>query len=493
MRMGSVVFTIWLAIVFDLFPGPVWAEVKAYGLSLLWSHDLGDVSFHVRGGHTPDTFLSFSNNGRFLALGTLEGDLLVFESRSGQVVLKRKIPEAMVKKLAFSPEDDVLYYGEQGPEGSVCALSFPGGQEKWCFSTARDLGRGEPPPPGDLYAIYHQPGIYRLEVLKGGDLLVLANHSWYDSRRRIWRRLSRLYRLNPEGRLRWAYPRKGPAPLTMIYADADAAGKRIGVMALLPSEDPEDLRLFGPRPQSFLLLDGRDGSLLWQYSIEPLKPYFDRVSAWESVSLSPEGRLAGVGTSDGRLFLFDLEEKKAKVLSLATPILIGGFPVSATLSFGLFGPDGRFYVITGESTLPFALPLLVDRPAGPHPAARSLFAVEPEGTISWRFHSPFRLQGLAVSRNGRVLAVGSAAFRKEGFRVKQFGVLVFRLWGEGGGLSRLLGYFPTAGICFFHLAVSPEGDLVAAVETPWRDEWGRIHGKYRLILLKVMPVGEAEP
>ena len=145
-------------------------------------------------------------------------------------------------------------------------------------------------------------------------------------------------------------------------------------------------------------------------------------------------------------------------------------------------------MVSGESTLPYGLPLAVDRPAGPHPAARTLFAVDPKtGAILWRFTSPLKLQGLSTDATGRTLAVCTGAFRKEALRVRQFGVLAFDLKKEGGGLSKLVGYFPTAGTCFFHLAVSPDGHLIAAVESPWRDEIGRLYGKHRLLVLRRSP------
>ncbi len=464
-------------------------KIKAFGLELLWDYPLGDVSFQVRAGHTPDSFVRFSPDGRYLALGTFSGRLLLFQSSTGRILWEKKIPEAMVKRVAFSPQAKILYYGEQGPEGAVCAVKVSSGKTLWCFSTARDLLRGEPPAPGDVYGIYQLPGIYRLRVLPGGDLLVLGVHSWFDRRVRAWRRLSRLYRLSPEGRVRWAYPASGPAPVTIIYADSDPTGDRVALVSLLPSEYPEDLRFPGPPPQSFVALSGETGRETFRYLLRPLRPYFDRVSAWESVAVSPDGRFAALGTGDGRLFLFDLTVPKlSRILSLATPILFGNFPVSATLGYGLFGPRGILYILSGESTLPYGLPLSVDRPAGPHPAARTLFALDPEtGHILWRFTSPVRLQGLAVDTRGQTLAVSAAAFRRENLRVRQFGVLVFDLRGRGGGLSRLSGYFPTEGTCFFHLAVSPDGSLIAAVETPWRDELGRLFGKHRLLVLRRIP------
>ena len=483
---STPLFAIIFSLVFFLLKNSSGQEIKAYGLKLLWTYPLGDVSFHARAGHSPDSFVTFSPDGRYLALGTYDGRILVFNSRSGKLIFGKKIPEAMIKKLTFSPDGKILYYGEQSPEGKVCALELCRRKTLWCFSTEKDLQRGTPPPPGDLYGIYHLPGIYRLKTLASGDLLALGVHTWFDRKRRLWRRLSRIYRLDPGGKLIWAYPWQGPAPATIIYADSDPRGEKVAAIALLPSEDSLDHKKFkGPPPQSFLALDGKTGRPLFFYPLKPLRPYFDRVAAWESVAISPDACWAAIGTADGRLFIMDLTNKKlARVLKLATPIKLGPFPVSASLGYGLFGTKTLF-VLSGESSIPYGMPLAIDRPSGPHPAARTLFAIDPKrGKILWRFVSPFKLQGLALSADGRYLAVAAAAFRRENKSFKQFGILLFDLKKRGGGLSKFCGYFPTQGTCFFHLAISPEGELVAVVENPWQDSWGRLFGKHRLLVLK---------
>ncbi|AEH45853.1 hypothetical protein Thein_2000 [Thermodesulfatator indicus DSM 15286] len=485
MRKTLGLFTLWCAIIFSVGTNISQAErLKAFGLKLAWEKDLEDVSFYALSGHTPGAHPAFSPDGKYLALGTFKGHLFLFEAGTGKLIWQKRIPEGMVKRVAFSPDSQVLYYGTQSPEGEVCAVKTASGEKLWCFRTARELERGEPPPPGDIYGIYRLPGIYRLIVLPCEDLIVLAIHSWPDAKKQKWRRLSRIYRLSPYGQVRWAYPKEGPAPLSLIYADTDEQGQKVALVSLMPSEG-DDLKL-APPPQSFILLDGLKGQELMVYQLTPLKPYFKRVSAWESVAVSPDGRYGALGVSDGRLFIFDLRDRQIKTcLSLATPILIGKLPVSATLSYGIFDKNGVFYIISGESTLPFGLPLEVDKPAGPHPAARTVFAIDPEkGKILWRFASPFKLQGVAVDRTAKTLAVAVAAFRREDTRVRQFGVLTFDLKSPGGGYKKLSGYFPTSGNVFFHLAVSPDGNLVAIVESPWADQYGRLFGQHRLLVLQ---------
>jgi len=464
-----------------LGPSAGWAGVKVPGLELLHVRPLEDVSFYARAGHFPDAFLAFSPDEKHLAVGTFLGRLLLLEVESGRVLWEKRFPEAMVKRLAFSRDGEVLYAAEQSPDGYVYALRKDTGAELWRFRLADDLRPGEPPEKGDVFGIYKQPGCYRLEVLPDGDLLVLGIHSWFDRKAGSWLRLSRVWRLRPSGEVRWAWPADGPALLTLIYADADERGRFLGLVSTVPSDEmPRDYPL---RPGTFYLLSAESGREIWRYEIPPLKPHFDRVFVWESVSLSPDGRLALVGTSDGRAIFFDLEARRvAHVLSLGAPLNIGGIPVSAHVSYGLFAPDGAAYVVTGPSSIPYGMPLAVNRPAGPHPQANMLFAIAPPRRIKWRFGMDFRFQGLATDAHGSWLAVAAGASRRSLEKRHQFGVFVFDA-REGS----LHAYYPTEGPCFFHLALSASGKHLAVVETPYLSEEEVLRGRYRLHVLRLAP------
>ncbi len=458
-------------------------EVKVPGLRLLYRVSLEDVSFYVRAGHQPDAFLAFSPDEKFLAVGTFLGRLLLLKARTGEILWERHIPEGMVKRIAFSPNGRTIYYGEQSPDGFIYAADRETGRIRWRFRLADDLLPGEPPEKGDVYGIYRQPGCYRLKVLANGDLLVLGLHSWYDRRHEVWRRLSRLYRLTREGKQVWAWPEEGPAKLTLIFADADRSGRVVATVALSPSEDlPKDYPLSA---NTLYVLDGENGRECWRYQIPPLKPYYDRVSVWESVRVSPKGRYALIGTADGRAFIVDLARKKVKIVALGVPMEIGGFPVAAMINYGYALKD-TFYFLTGTSSLPYGLPMAIDRPAGPHPQANTLFALGPGGRIKWRFTSDFRLQGIAADQEGRIVAVAVGGSRRSLRKTRQFGIFVFDTRRPGGGLEKLVGYFPTEGPCFFHLAVSPQGHLVALVETPYLTEEERLVGRYQILVLKLL-------
>ncbi len=468
-------------------PGWSWAKIQVQGLKVLYTHPLEDVSFYVRAGNQPDAFLAFSPHGRLLAVGSFLGYLRVYEALSGRLIWQRHIPEGMIKRIAFSPSGRVIYYAEQSPDGYIYAANAQNGKLLWRFRLADDLQTGTPPPQGDVYGVYREPGCYRLQVLRNGDLLVLGIHSWYDQKARLWRRLSRVYRLSPQGKLRWAWPKNGPAPLTLIYAEADLQGQVVALVSTSPADDfPSG---YPYPPGAFFLLDGQTGRVEWVYKIPPLKPYYDRVSVWESVRVSPDARLALVGTADGRALLFDLRAHRVKTLMLGAPLRIGGLPVAAMINYGL-ATRNRLYFVTGASSVPYALPLAVDRPAGPHPHAETLFALDFQGRIRWCFGVGFRFQGLATDYKGRWLAVAVGASRRGFHKRKQFGVFVFDTARPGGGLEKFWAYFPTQGPCFFHLAWAPQGNILAVVETPYLTQESRLRGRYRLWVLRMAKDGQ---
>ncbi|WP_456430935.1 hypothetical protein [Thermosulfuriphilus sp.] len=193
-----------------------------------------------------------------------------------------------------------------------------------------------------------------------------------------------------------------------------------------------------------------------------------------------------ITTADGRGFIFDLKRVRPwKTLTLGTPILVGGLPVSAMSSYSVISSERIIYLLTDTSSIPYGLDISGNRPAGPHPNANTLWALSPKGKILWRFSGPFRLQGLALDPQGRILATVAGASRRGKMASRQYGAFVFDTHRPGGGLQKLLGFFPTQGPVFFHLAVGPKGQLVAICETPYLDQQGRLIGSYQVHVLRI--------
>lgn len=445
---------------------------------------LGNVSFYAKGNAELDTAVRFSPDGGRLAVGTFLGRLKMTAIYEGKTVWEKKIAEGLIRQLDFSPDGNRLYLGEQSVDGFVYAMDAGSGKVIWRFRLANDLKSSAPPSSENYFGIYQLPGCYRLKVLSGGDILVLGIHAWGDYRKaESMTRLSRLWRLSPEGKIRWAFPSDGPMPMTMIYFDSDAAGRRVAVLGTnRAANTPRDLPY---RPGSIYVLEGQSGKFMGQYTFEPLKPYFKQVWFWQSVSVGPHGKCASIGMEDGRTFLFDLETiRPEKVFSFGAPIVISGVPVSARATYTHLAADGTAYFQTANSSVPYTGTMqYVVSPPGPHPYANTINAVGLDGHVKWRFRSGHVYQNFWSSRDGRWLLT---CVKREAPRTgREAGAMLFDTSRPGGGTSKLVYYYRVDGMTFFQADIARDGAAFALVEIPYKDPGnGMLIGQYQVHVVR---------
>lgn len=446
--------------------------------------ELEDVSFHVRGRWQPDTYVRFSPDGRLLGIGSYGGRMRMWDVVNQKLLWNEKVAEGIVKRIDFSPDGKQVYFGEQSVDAFIYSADTYTGEIAWRFRMADDIETSRPPAKDDPYGIFRLPGPYTLKTLQNGDVLVLGIHAWNDDGSlKDMTRLSRIYRLSPKGEVRWAFPRNGPLPMTVIYMDADAKGERVAF--LVTEKGAQHIEKLPFDEGTMVVLDGLSGSPIWSYNFEPLTPFFDSVRFWESISVAQDGGRASVGLDDGRTLLFDLNQFQVQAtFDFGAPISISGVPVSASATYNHLASNGVAYFQTGTSTVRSASTMdHVVAPPGPHPNATMLTAVKPNGEVAWRYRSGHTFQNFWTSADGRWLL--TSVYRDDNRFGREAGAMLFDTQRKGGGSAKLAYFYQVEGIPHFHADMARDGSAFALVETPYRDsKTNRIVGAYRVHIVR---------
>ncbi len=445
---------------------------------------LEDVSFYVKGGSQPDANVRFSPDGTRIAIGTFLGQIVVTDIYTGNVLLKKKIAEGLIKHLDFSPDGKTLYFGEQSVDAFVIAMDIKSGEILWKYRMANDLKTSPPPAKDDLWGIYRLPGCYRLKTLNNGDILVLGIHSWGDIRDiHGMNRLSRIYRFSPKGKLKWSFPKHEGMPLSMIYMDSDSAGRRIAILTGYSGKNcPTNYEY---KPGSLLVLNGKNGFLAGKHIFKPFQPHFQMIGFWQSISVNPLGNMASIGMRDGRTFVFNLDDvTPIKVFYFGTPIMISNVPVSASATYTHLAADGSVYFQTGNSSVPHLNSMqTVVAPPGPHPNANTINVVDEKGDIMWRFKSGHVYQNFWTSMDGRWVL--TSVKKEDPVTGRESGAMLFDTHRPGGGSSKIVFYYQVKGISFFHADIARDGSAFAIIEVPYKDpKTGKLVGTYQVHVVR---------
>lgn len=456
----------------------------------LWKFPLENVRDAAAGGASPDCVVQFSPEG-VLAIGSFEGWLRIVNCRNGATFWSKRLAEGMIKRIAWSADGQTLYAGEQSPDGRLLAFDLGDRTETgapslaWSVRLADQLESSRP-PAHDRFGIYTLPAVYDLQTTPDGRVLVAGTHRWTIDGKNQSRSLLACY--SREGKLVWQFPNEKPSNQSwgLTFFACDPQGKRVVCLAT-PGEDATPPAKNGAA--IFLQLDGQTGAIVGQAEIQPLKPYFDRVESWDSVSISAAGDRGVVGLNDGRALLFEFGTAGPKLLrelDLATPMLVGDIPIVAAASYARFHGN-QLCLQTQNTHIPFGNSQAANRPPIAHRGANTLTVCDADGNPQWLYRGPFSLSGSWADRpksgNPRWLIV---ACREEPGAAESgnFGLLAFDLQAKGSGIERLVYYYPTEGPAMFTADISPNGRYIAVAETPTPTPDGRdLYGTYQVHVL----------
>jgi len=428
---------------------------------------LEDVSQAAAAMIAPDACVRFSPDSKRLAVGTYGGYLRVFDALSGKVLHQMRIPEGMAKRLAWSPDGERLYVGEQSPDANLFALDATQNYRLLWKVRLADALETSRPAADDSYGRYSLPAVYDLHVAEDGRLFVAGAHSWrvQDGDRTRTRNRSQIVSLDPEGAVLWRFPEQ-PAPVTIVSLGLDPAGTRVAtfVHQTQPREEGQELD-----SGTLYVLDGKTGRRIAGEKIPP-DPHFERAESWDSVAVSPTGDRVALGLQDGRAILYGVEEEKLAPqaqFDLGRAVLVGKIPIAAAASYARIFGD-RLYLQTQNTHIPLASSQAALAPPSMHRGANMLTATDLAGRKQWLYRGPFSLSGSWTDRTragGRWLLSTSRELPGAA-EPGQYGALVFDLAREGSGSQKLDYYYATEGPVFALADISPDGRLIAVVEIP---------------------------
>ncbi len=399
----------------------------------------------------------YSDDTSKLAIATDRGHLAIVEPMTGKTIWKTRISEGYVRHVAFSRDNSLLYVGEQAADGFIYCYELTGAKPnlRWKYRTADDIETSTPTNPGSVYAWVSYPGQSCMRTLPNGDLLAAGVHSWTQND--TPQKRSMLYRFDAKtGDVTWKFPNDGAIHKIFRWFDVDAEGK---MLALVTDES-------GKGNGTLSVLDVETGIEKWQAEIEPLTPYFEGVTFWRGVSMSPDGKFVNVTTDDGRAFIFDINRPEPILTqNLATPMEVSDVPIIATT--GTIGAtNAAALFVTGDTYVPYHLQKGAQRPSTLHPNGMTLFAYSWNGEKAWQWKLENMPQGLRIDAHGRYATL-AVSKRSQNPNESLHGVTVFDLTAEGSGLAKYQYTYRTEGqLPYDTLAISTDGSLIAIVEMP---------------------------
>ena len=423
-------------------------------------------------------------NTEKLAIATDRGHLTVLQPITGETLWKTRISEGYVRRIAFSPDNTLLYVGEQAADGFIYCYDLIGDTPtlRWKYRTADDIETSTPSNPGSVYAWVSYPGPSRMQTATNGDLLVAGVHSWTENN--TPRKKSQLYRLDSEtGKAVWKWPHDSATSKIIRWFDVSADGKTLALATDAGHNLQGAAGENGAGNGKIALLNAEDGTEKWYADIEPLTPYFAQVTFWRGVSVSPDGKFINVTTDDGRAFIFDAN-KPEPIWSenLTTPLEVSGIPIVAT-SGTIGATDAAALFVTGDTFIPYHLRKGAQRPSASHPNGMTLFAYSWSGEKIWQWQLENMPQGLRIDAQDRY-ALLSVSKRTQDPNESLHGVSMFDLTAEGSGLSKYLYTYRTEGqLPYDTLAISADGALIVVVEVPIAMPDETMRGKNRVHVL----------
>jgi len=402
-----------------------------------------------------------SPDGKYVAVGTQRGEVAVFD-RNGREVAKftygaGRIPYYV---LEFSPDSKYLAVGIASREGELIVYDTATWREVAHFNFSSYL---KGPSNATESTIQKQPwnGVRPTFLLFRGDVLYVAvSETYIDPKTQsplYFKVAIDLFKLYPElrrrfpnltsyiaaryagicwsrvlaidmktWRVRWVWPREGPAESMIPNLASDAEGRYLAFSTWWYTSRSDPYRWHSGM---LFVLNATSGEVLYVFDVPPYVPYFNYTSTWTAPAFTPDGKYLALATGEGRVFVLDnlrsIAERRPAVLWSASlsevlpaqvlliPTKGGETKVIQSYIYAYGGLAGvannRVIAYTSNTYTTYWAPGFEGKPIAQHPNQTKLFVFDLNGTLLYIdkfFGMPMYGKVVPFATSGCLMAVG---------------------------------------------------------------------------------------
>lgn len=429
--------------------GSVYQKIKEVPLGSVKPYTYQSYTFLLEG------LLKFSPNQEFLAIGTENGDILTFDEQ-GKLIWQKKIGLGEISALEFSQDSRMLYVGENSQDGNLYAVEVATGKEIYRYSTSKELGANlsEKEFPKILSIITDEKGcVYFASQRKGSH----ADHTDKYS--------SRLYKFDYTGNNKTYFPKTDNMDTSISWLESDKQGNKIVF-------GTSNWRLSSPIQwdKTIYCIDFTSDNILWGQTLAARPPY-QNATLRNNPNLSADGQYITAFTGDCTAYLFNGQGELLWQRAVSQPQKINGVYINAV---GLYSKVTEEYSIFATTNTHNRGNWRLFTPIE-DPNSNSIFVFDVAGKLLTRSQmgEMGMIEQLIVENKQVVIAIGRNLKTKS---PDKHGVYILDL-----PQANIVEKIKTIGPCI-GVALSRDGQKLAALEAPLQLDTGEIVGEYKLHL-----------